>query len=47
MAELIGVAHQSPQVLVLKNGKCLAHASHYSITAAWLKSAVVRLQHDS
>lgn len=36
MVDLVKVAHQSPQVLVLKNGACLAHASHYSITPAWL-----------
>jgi bacillithiol system protein YtxJ len=43
MVELVGVAHQSPQVLVLKNGTCLAHTSHYSITLAWLESAIARL----
>lgn len=25
------VMHQSPQVLVIKNGTCLAHGSHYEI----------------
>lgn len=43
MVDLVKVAHQSPQVLVLKNGVCLAHASHYSITPAWLDSAKERL----
>ncbi|HHC78660.1 MAG TPA: bacillithiol system redox-active protein YtxJ [Flavobacteriia bacterium] len=28
-----GVAHQSPQVLILKGGKVEAHASHYDILA--------------
>jgi bacillithiol system protein YtxJ len=39
MVDLVRVAHQSPQVLVLKNGVCLAHTSHYSITPDWLDRA--------
>lgn len=46
MVEWIGVAHQSPQVLVLKNKTCVAHTSHYSITVDWLESAIGKhLQH--
>lgn len=36
----LGIPHQSPQVLVLREGKVLAHTSHYSITADWLRKAV-------
>jgi bacillithiol system protein YtxJ len=31
-----GVRHESPQVLMYKDGKVLAHASHWHITADWL-----------
>lgn len=34
----VRVLHQSPQVMVLRDGICIAHASHYSITEAWLRS---------
>jgi bacillithiol system protein YtxJ len=43
ISERIHVAHQSPQVLALRDGKCLAHASHYSIKIAWLEQAERRL----
>lgn len=33
IAEKTGVRHESPQAIVLKNGKPLYHASHYDITA--------------
>lgn len=36
----LGIMHQSPQVLVLRDGKCVAHASHYSISEKWLRGAV-------
>ena len=32
------VLHQSPQVMVLRDGICTAHTSHYSITEAWLRA---------
>jgi bacillithiol system protein YtxJ len=31
VAELFGVEHQSPQVLLIKNGQCVYHASHFDI----------------
>jgi bacillithiol system protein YtxJ len=31
-----GVEHQSPQVLLIKNGRCVYHASHYDIRYAEL-----------
>ncbi len=37
MVEKVGVPHQSPQVLALRQGVCLAHTSHYSITPGWLE----------
>ncbi|MEK7393593.1 MAG: monothiol bacilliredoxin BrxC family protein [Fibrobacterota bacterium] len=43
VVEMVGVAHQSPQVLVLSGGKCLAHTSHYSIKLKWLEEMRDRL----
>jgi len=34
LAEKTGVRHESPQALVLKNGKVVYHASHYDVTAS-------------
>ena len=32
LANQLDVQHESPQVLLLKNGKCYFHASHFDIT---------------
>ena len=32
IAEKTGIRHESPQAIVLKNGKAIYHASHYDIT---------------
>jgi bacillithiol system protein YtxJ len=37
-ARQLGVTHQSPQVLVLRDGKVAWHAEHYDITAGSLAS---------
>ena len=44
IADKTGVAHQSPQVLVLKNGNVIWHASHWNITerASMTKSPPTR-----
>lgn len=31
VAEIFGVVHESPQVLIIKNGKCVYDESHYAI----------------
>jgi bacillithiol system protein YtxJ len=31
IAERYGIAHQSPQILIIKNGKCIYDASHSGI----------------
>lgn len=46
ISERIHVAHQSPQVLALHGGKCIAHASHYSIKTGWLEGAEKKLLAD-
>jgi bacillithiol system protein YtxJ len=33
IASKTGIRHESPQAIVLKNGKAVYHASHYDITA--------------
>ena len=37
IAEEYGVRHESPQVLVIKNGRCTYHTSHLDISVAGLK----------
>jgi bacillithiol system protein YtxJ len=32
VSQLYNVEHQSPQVMVIKDGKCIHHASHFDIT---------------
>ncbi len=41
-SDRVGVAHQSPQALLLKGGRVVWHDSHGGITAAALKEAVTR-----
>lgn len=36
----LGVAHESPQVIVLRNGQVVWNASHFDITAAAIAAAV-------
>lgn len=40
IAEQTGVEHQSPQALLLKNGKCVYHASHNAISFSAIKSSL-------
>lgn len=42
IARRFGVRHQSPQVLLVRDGRVLWHASHYSVTAASVASALAR-----
>jgi bacillithiol system protein YtxJ len=43
LADRVGVRHESPQVLLIKNGRALWHASHWNITAGALKAAVAQV----
>lgn len=36
IAQRLGVRHESPQAILIENGKPIWHASHHSITAAEL-----------
>lgn len=38
--ERLGVAHESPQVIILQNGQVVWSASHFKITAAAVTDAV-------
>lgn len=40
VAEMFGVQHQSPQVLLIKNGKCILNSSHSDISAHEIAEAV-------
>jgi len=40
IAGRLDVPHQSPQLLLVKNGRCVYHASHGAITAEALKEAL-------
>ena len=40
VAERFGISHESPQVLLLKDGKVTYHESHYGISYAEIKSQV-------
>lgn len=38
--ERTGIRHESPQVLVLRDGKAVWHASHFAITARAISGAI-------
>ena len=40
IAEKYGVRHESPQVLLIKNGKCIYHTSHSGITVPAIQEAL-------
>ena len=40
IAEKYSVRHESPQILVIKNGKCIYNASHSDITVPDIRSAI-------
>lgn len=40
LAQRVGVAHESPQALLIKGGRALWHASHWGITQSALKAAL-------
>ena len=37
-----GIPHQSPQVLLIKNGKCIYHQSHSGISAAEILEIITK-----
>jgi bacillithiol system protein YtxJ len=39
LSERVGVQHQSPQALLIRDGSAVWHASHQGITAAALQNA--------
>lgn len=40
LAERAGVRHESPQAIIIKDGKPIYHASHYDVTAADVESHI-------
>lgn len=43
IADLFDVEHQSPQVIVLKNGEAVFHRSHFDIEFTSIKNAVLTI----
>jgi len=37
LAERVGVTHQSPQLLALREGRAERHVSHFDITTSWME----------
>ena len=42
-AAYFGIEHESPQVIIVRNGAAVWHASHYGITAAKVTAALTSL----
>lgn len=40
IAQQFSIEHQSPQLLIIKNGKCIYHASHNGILASEIQEAI-------
>ena len=40
IAQKTGIRHESPQALILKNGKVVYHAAHYDVTASDVESHI-------
>ncbi len=40
IAKRTGIRHESPQAIVIKNGKPVYHASHYDVTAADIEKSL-------
>lgn len=40
VAERLGVKHESPQAILIKDGRAVWHASHWHVTAAALATAL-------
>lgn len=43
IAETFGIRHESPQLLLIKDGKCTFHTSHMGISYQALKNQVERI----
>jgi bacillithiol system protein YtxJ len=40
VAEKLNIEHESPQLLIIENGKCIANESHNGISASWLNAVI-------
>ena len=40
IAQKTGIRHESPQAIILKNGKVVYHAAHYDVTASDVESNI-------
>lgn len=46
IARTLGVRHETPQALLIRNGRVVWSASHYRVTADAVAAAIARLQPD-
>ena len=42
VSEIFGIRHESPQVLLIKDGKCIYHDSHMGVSAENVKKALLK-----
>lgn len=43
VAHRFGVRHESPQILIIRDGHCVYYESHYGITADAIKSSITAI----
>lgn len=41
ISEKTGIPHESPQVIIIRDGKVIYHSSHYDISAADVRNALL------
>jgi bacillithiol system protein YtxJ len=41
-ARRLGIRHETPQALLIRDGKVLWHASHFRVTASSIASAIAK-----
>jgi bacillithiol system protein YtxJ len=40
IADKVGIKHESPQILIFKNGKLSTFANHNTITKSWIEKNI-------
>ena len=44
LAEVFNIQHESPQVLIIKDGKCVYHASHLNINTSDIMASIASVK---
>ena len=42
IAQKLQIVHESPQIIMIKGGKSIAHASHSHISLAWIEDTITQ-----